>query len=132
MPISGAAGHAVRLPGDIDAFAGDEFGRTQKGNNNAYAQDNDISWLDWNDRDEDIEEFVSALAAVRDRYLAGEANTFVAAASWYDLEGEQLTPEKWTCESLGGFEVHIPLANDFCLLIRVDRKTRACTMKLSA
>jgi isoamylase len=28
-------------------LAGDEFGRTQKGNNNAYCQDNEISWLDW-------------------------------------------------------------------------------------
>ncbi|NIL93163.1 MAG: hypothetical protein GTO71_01655, partial [Woeseiaceae bacterium] len=28
--------------------AGDEFGRTQRGNNNAYCQDNDISWIDWN------------------------------------------------------------------------------------
>lgn len=29
-------------------MAGDEFGRTQKGNNNAYCQDNEISWLNWN------------------------------------------------------------------------------------
>jgi glycogen operon protein len=112
--------------------AGDEFGRTQKGNNNAYAQDNEISWLDWNDRDEDIEDFVSALAAGRDQYLAGEANQFVATASWYDLEGEPLTPEKWTCEPLDGFEVHIPLAGGACLLIRADRRARTCIMKLSA
>ena len=118
--------------GTLMLCAGDEFGRTQKGNNNAYAQDNDISWLDWNDRDGDIEEFVSALAAARDRYLAGEANTFVAAASWYDLEGEQLTPEKWTSGALDGFEVKMPAATGSSLLIRVDRKTRTCTMKLSA
>ncbi len=30
--------------------AGDEFGRTQGGNNNAYCQDDEISWLDWNSR----------------------------------------------------------------------------------
>ena len=29
-------------------LAGDEFGRTQRGNNNAYCQDNEVSWLDWN------------------------------------------------------------------------------------
>ena len=31
--------------------AGDEFGRTQRGNNNAYAQDNALTWLDWDGRD---------------------------------------------------------------------------------
>jgi glycogen operon protein len=117
--------------GTLMLCAGDEFGRTQKGNNNAYAQDNEISWLDWRDRDEDIEEFVAALATARNRCLAGEANKFVATASWRDLEGEQLTPEKWTSETLDGFEVEVLLASGSRLLIRVDRKTRICTMKLS-
>ena len=45
--------------------AGDEFGRTQKGNNNAYAQDNELTWLDWAGRDQALEEFAFALAAVR-------------------------------------------------------------------
>ena len=34
--------------------AGDEIGRTQRGNNNAYCQDNEISWFDWKDVDEDL------------------------------------------------------------------------------
>ena len=41
-------------------LAGDEFGRTQQGNNNAYCQDNEISWLDW-----DIEDKGQALIALR-------------------------------------------------------------------
>ena len=41
--------------------AGDEFGRTQKGNNNAYAQDNDLTWLDWAGRDIELERYVVAL-----------------------------------------------------------------------
>ena len=45
--------------------AGDEFGRTQGGNNNAYAQDNAITWLDWDGRDRDLEAFAAALAAFR-------------------------------------------------------------------
>ena len=45
--------------------AGDELGRTQQGNNNAYCQDNEISWLDWKDVDEDLRAFVARLVALR-------------------------------------------------------------------
>ncbi len=51
--------------GTIMLTAGDEFGRTQQGNNNAYAQDNAIGWVDWQNRDRDLEDFVAALAAFR-------------------------------------------------------------------
>jgi len=48
-------------------YAGDEFGNSQKGNNNAYCQDNEISWLNWNDlkRNKDIFEFVKTLIQIR-------------------------------------------------------------------
>lgn len=48
-------------------LAGDEFGRTQQGNNNAYCQDNEISWLDWSltRKNKDLMEFVKALLALR-------------------------------------------------------------------
>jgi len=60
--------------------AGDEFGRTQQGNNNAYAQDNTTTWLDWKNADQDLIAFTSALAALRkaypqltdDRFLTGQ------------------------------------------------------------
>ncbi len=45
--------------------AGDELGRTQGGNNNAYCQDNEISWLDWADVDEDLRVFVGRLLRLR-------------------------------------------------------------------
>ena len=60
--------------GTIMLTAGDEFGRTQQGNNNAYAQDNDITWLDWAGRDQELEEFAFALAAMR-KAAAGAAET---------------------------------------------------------
>jgi glycogen operon protein len=53
--------------GTIMLTAGDEFGRTQHGNNNAYAQDNEITWLDWAGRDVELESYVCALAAIRER-----------------------------------------------------------------
>ncbi|GGH26207.1 glycogen debranching protein GlgX [Sphingobacterium alkalisoli] len=45
--------------------AGDEFGRTQQGNNNAYCQDNEISWLDWAGKDESLLNFTQQLIALR-------------------------------------------------------------------
>lgn len=51
--------------GTIMLTAGDEFGRSQKGNNNAYAQDNDLTWLDWPGRDQEMERYVGALSRLR-------------------------------------------------------------------
>ena len=70
--------------GTIMLTAGDEFGRTQRGNNNAYAQDNEITWLDWESRDRELEEHVAALAAFRKRWRAGMAT---AASSTARLSG---------------------------------------------
>jgi glycogen operon protein len=109
--------------------AGDEFGRTQGGNNNAYAQDNEITWVNWEDRDKDLEDFVASLAAARENSLAGEAADFVAEAQWRNLEGEPLTPDKWDDASLDGFDVRIPLTSDSCLTLRVDRKARLVSLQ---
>jgi glycogen operon protein len=56
--------------GTIMLTAGDEFGRTQRGNNNAYAQDNEITWLDWSGRDRRVEDHVAALSAMRNNVPA--------------------------------------------------------------
>ena len=44
---------------------GDELGRTQQGNNNVYAQDNELSWIHWDEADEDLIEFTSRVVALR-------------------------------------------------------------------
>ena len=59
---------------------GDELGRTQHGNNNAYCQDNELSWIDWSSADRDLTCLVGRLIALRReqealrqaRYLHGE------------------------------------------------------------
>lgn len=68
--------------GAIMLTAGDEFGRTQKGNNNAYAQDNAITWLDWAGRDKALERYVAALSQMR--------RAFPALADIYFLTGRPL------------------------------------------
>ena len=112
--------------GTIMLAAGDEFGRTQKGNNNAYAQDNEIVWLDWEGRDRDLEDFAAACAALRQDTPALSDTRFLKAAQWYDLDGEPLTPEKW--QDASGFEVHIPQGDNRVLSIRVD----GCLKNVSA
>ncbi len=89
--------------------AGDEFGRTQQGNNNAYCQDNEISWLDWKAAatpEGQVQiEFTARLAELRRRYPALRAAAFlhgdrtategVDDLEWWDERGERLSPEDW-------------------------------------
>ncbi len=89
--------------GTIMLTAGDEFGRTQKGNNNAYAQDNDVTWLDWSRRDLALERHVVALAALRRNFPALSDPAFLASVKapglpdveWLSETGRQLTAAGW-------------------------------------
>jgi isoamylase len=62
--------------------AGDEFRRTQRGNNNAYCQDNEVSWIDWSLRDQhaDVVRFVSRMIDLRGRLAAVHAPRFFSGA----------------------------------------------------
>ena len=109
--------------GAIQLSAGDEFGHSQQGNNNAYAQDNDITWLDWSGRDRALEDFVAMLAGLRAANLPLRDPTFLAVCDWRDLDGAPMTPEKWEAPDLAGFELH-----QGEIVIRVDRPVRQCTI----
>jgi len=63
-------------------LAGDELGRTQRGNNNAYCQDNDIGWMDWGmmDRNKDLLRFVKNLIAFRKSHLLFKQREFIGQA----------------------------------------------------
>ncbi len=54
--------------GTPQLLAGDEIGHSQRGNNNAYCQDNEVTWLDWSQADEALAGFVAGLAALRRQY----------------------------------------------------------------
>lgn len=62
-------------------LAGDEIGRSQDGNNNAYCQDNEISWVDWSKPDAELTEFVANL--IRLRGIHGALPNFVGQARWW-------------------------------------------------
>ncbi|MDB5719371.1 MAG: glgX, partial [Sphingomonas bacterium] len=90
-------------------LAGDEFGRTQHGNNNAYCQDNELSWLDWqqaaSDEGEALTDWVARLIALRKRYPIVRSRGFlygqeevapgVLDIDWFDERGANLSPEDW-------------------------------------
>ena len=86
--------------------AGDELGRTQRGNNNAYCQDNELSWLDWTQVDADLRAFVAHVLALRrsapvlrqeaffeGHELPGTGGTRDLA--WFAPDGGQLTTANW-------------------------------------
>lgn len=90
--------------GSIMLTAGDEFGRTQHGNNNAYAQDNAITWLDWLNRDVALEDFVADLALLRGRsaalsdcrFLTGQAeNGPRPDVVWLNVDGHEMSVDEW-------------------------------------
>lgn len=80
--------------GTIMLTAGDEFGRTQKGNNNAYCQDNDIGWVDWIERDLALEDYVATLSAARAANPAAFAR-FPEPVVWQSREGRAMAVEDW-------------------------------------
>ena len=110
--------------GTIMLTAGDEFGRSQSGNNNAYPQDNATTWLDWDGRDTALEDFVAELAAFRAK--SGFADpAFLLTADWRDLSGYPLDETTWP--STQGFELRIP-EGDATLILRVDRPAARVTL----
>jgi glycogen operon protein len=111
--------------GAIMLTAGDEFGHTQQGNNNAYAQDNQTVWLDWEDRDRALEAFVASLSAFRNSHRDGLGADFLRQADWTDLDGKPMTPAKWEDSATEGFQVTIPDG----LTIRVDRRTQCVELR---
>lgn len=83
--------------GTIMLTAGDEFGRSQQGNNNAYAQDNAIGWIDWAGRDRGIEAHAFALAGWRASQPDLNETRWLSEADveWLDEQGNPLTVAQW-------------------------------------
>jgi glycogen operon protein len=78
-------------------LAGDEMGRTQRGNNNAYCQDNEISWVDWESADQALTGYVSRLIKLRSEHSVFRRRRFFdgEAISWFTPAGEQMTGKDW-------------------------------------
>jgi isoamylase len=97
-------------------LAGDEIGRTQRGNNNAYCQDNEISWVDWEHADEDLLEWTRRLIDMRSRHRVFRRRRWfqgrpihgsgVTDIGWFRPDGTPMDEEDWRVgfvKSLGVF-----------------------------
>jgi isoamylase len=92
---------------------GDELGRTQRGNNNAYCQDNALTWIDWAARDESLLAFTRAAIALRRTHQVFRQDSFFTGTSvrgsgsegggsegikdlaWFSSDGVEMTPSDW-------------------------------------
>lgn len=90
-------------------LAGDEFGNSQQGNNNAYCQDNEVSWLDWgraaSPAGRAMTTFVARVSALRRDHPSLRLARFeddnheilpgIARTAWYDMDGKLMTESAW-------------------------------------
>ena len=87
---------------------GDELGRTQVGNNNAYCQDNEVSWIDWAQADTDLMEFTRSVSALRAAHPVFRRRRFFSGRpvrqrgggglpdiTWFAPNGSEMTEEDW-------------------------------------
>jgi len=114
-------------------LAGDEFGRTQRGNNNAYCQDNEISWIDWSlARASTLPQFVGRLAQLRrsapqlrrDTFLKGSiGHSHSSDVMWLHPHGRELSEHDWHDPQLRSLAVFIAAAgasSDLLVLINAS------------
>ena len=98
-----------------DATHGDELGHSQYGNN-AYCQDNELSWLDWERADDQLLAFCADIVAFRRRHPAFRRRRFfeerpifsteLSDIGWFRPDGQEMTPDGWQTgfvKSLGVF-----------------------------
>jgi isoamylase len=89
-------------------LGGDELGRTQHGNNNAWCQDNELSWFDWGSRDQKLEDFTRRLVALRQSepvfrrrdFLSGDeqVGSGLPDVMWLRPDGEEMEEQDWSRE----------------------------------
>ena len=103
---------------------GDEMGRTQRGNNNAYAQDNEITWLDWEGADGDLVDFVAAAntfrrahaALTHDHFLDGKEKHGIRDVVWWHQDGREMNHDDWSRSGQSVLGMQLRTATDEILV----------------
>ena len=108
--------------GTIMLTAGDEFGRSQQGNNNAYCQDNPLGWVDWTSRDRDLEDYVADLSLAR-QHRGASRNCFPQPGAWQGGDGAAMAVEDWENPETDGFSYR-PDSADCAFRLEVSRSAR--------
>jgi isoamylase len=87
-------------------LGGDELGRTQQGNNNAWCQDNELSWVDWENADDSLREFTKRLISLRRNHPVLRRESFLIGSDegegsnlpdawWFRSDGRKMTKADW-------------------------------------
>jgi len=86
-------------------LGGDEFGRTQGGNNNAWCQDNEISWFRWNEADSELTDFARRVIRLRKEHAVFRRQSFLTGGEvrgsglpdvwWFRPDGRRMTQKDW-------------------------------------
>ena len=116
---------------------GDEFGRTQQGNNNAYAQDNEIGWVDWEHADGELVDFVAALntfrkahpALTHDHFLTGQLKNGVRDVTWLHPDGREMNEQDWNEASASVLGMHLVQGDDD-LIVWFNRRVEPVLARL--
>ena len=98
-------------------LGGDEMGRTQNGNNNAYCQDNEITWVEWENADRDLLDFTQRLIAFRRAHPVFRRRRFLAGAEavelqWFTPEGTPMDGGDWTDRSALAIGIYLDGSDD--------------------
>lgn len=100
-------------------LGGDEMGRTQQGNNNAYCQDNEISWFDWNltPGNQDLLTFAQRLIQFRHEHPVFRRRKWfqgqeihglgVSDIAWFNPDGEEMTEEQWDAGTIKAINIFL-------------------------
>jgi glycogen operon protein len=98
-------------------LGGDEIGRTQQGNNNAYCQDNEISWFDWAAADTSLLAFTKRVIAFRRAHPVFRRRRFLSGAEaselrWFTPAGSEMTPADWSDASALALALYLDGSDD--------------------
>ncbi len=98
-------------------LGGDEMGRTQQSNNNAYCQDNEIAWFDWSQPDTELQDFTKQLIALRKAHPVFRRRRFLSGAEaselqWFTPAGTQMTATDWSDENALAIALYLDGSDD--------------------
>jgi len=98
-------------------LGGDELGRTQRGNNNAYCQDNPVSWYDWSATDKQLTEFTRTLIALRREHPVFRRRRFLTGVEaeelqWFTPGGTRMTEADWNNPAARSLALYVDGADD--------------------
>jgi glycogen operon protein len=93
-------------------LGGDELGRTQGGNNNAYCQDNEISWFDWAHADDELRGYVKRVLTLRREHPVFRRKRFLTGVAteelrWFCAAGTPMSGEQWADPTMHAIAVYL-------------------------